>query len=315
MNKAPGMSAYSQETTSSFEQEKMVKGITNLVVEIKTHNKNHGYGAMWGKALAGAIVNDIKQKGREENKSEEEVVRDVKSEIEAGGHTGLVELKSRHESTLKDFGLTLDNQRSRYDPNESLDTIVFRVVDIKKFISSVEALKHIIKTESLDTVFNVVLENILEQVYFTNQQDVLDSGEDINANLKDISKVFHEATSNIDLTRLDAYAKFKGAGRLKNYIAVEKENLWAEPGKNFGPADWVKDISPEDLEKNWAHALSVLNAQDLEKARGVAPELREHLLKCITLSFEISKSSSSAEKFKPILIKYTQKIIGNSPLN
>ncbi|MBP9782710.1 MAG: hypothetical protein KBC50_03205 [Candidatus Pacebacteria bacterium] len=315
MNKAPGMSVGSQETISLFEQEKMLKGITDLVAEIKVHNDNHGVGAMLGKALAGVIVHDIKPQEGEENKSTEDVVRGVQSEIEAGGHAGLVALKSRNESTLKEFGLSLDHQRSHYDPNESLDTIVFKVVDVKKFISSIEMLKHAIKAESIDAVFKTVLENLLEQVYFTNQEDVLDAGGNINSNLTDISKAFHDALPGMDLIRLDTYAKFKGEGRLKNYIAVEKENLWAEPGKNFGPADWVRDISPEGLEKKWDHALGVLSVQDLEKERGVAPELREHLLKCITSAFETSKSSPWAAEFEPILIKYTQKIVGNNSLN
>jgi hypothetical protein len=88
---------------------------------------------------------------------------------------------------------------------------------------------------------------------------------------------------------------------------------------DFGPADWVGDISPKGLEEKWKHALDVVYVQESKRELGVAQELRDHLLKCIALAAEkvnaFAWSQENKKLYLDILVKYTQKLRGNKALN
>lgn len=101
--------------------------------------------------------------------------------------------------------------------------------------------------------------------------------------------------------------------------AVEHAGLWHNPGKGFGPADWIKDMMPAELDRRWAHAAETLRSQQKLEKTGVAQELKSHLLLCIEKAIENlseiqwSKDYDYKEDFSKILEKYRGEInsIGN----
>lgn len=85
--------------------------------------------------------------------------------------------------------------------------------------------------------------------------------------------------------RLETYLIHSRQGDLREYVLVEQERLFQEPGKGFGPADWQKDASEEFLSNKWEGALIVLRAtQANPKAHELYQQLLAHLKSCAEIA-------------------------------
>lgn len=295
------------------EKERDLRLISELVSDIKAHNEEHGWGAIAGKTLGRVISSE------DENVNPNEVQKEVRMESSSSTHVGLTALRARHEETLKHFGLALQHEPSEQEDQGTSGKVLLVVTDADKLISCIKGLKPLIENSPTPTFLDLLLENIEKQVYLAAVNGISPQDQEIFSRLPEISSVFGTISLTTNRRKIDAYAQFNRDGRLENYAAVEREGLWNEPGENFGPADWVKDITPDGLEKGWQHALDIVRTQEANQESGVAPELQDHLLRCIASAAETLKTLKWPEetkaKMQEILSKYARELRGNAALN
>lgn len=85
--------------------------------------------------------------------------------------------------------------------------------------------------------------------------------------------------------RLEAYLKHSKQRDLREYLVIEQQGLFAEPGKNFGPADWETDATPEYLQGRWNNALKALHmTEGNPNARELYHKLFSHLEMCLGMA-------------------------------
>ena len=85
-------------------------------------------------------------------------------------------------------------------------------------------------------------------------------------------------------------------GTLREYLLVSNKTLFKEPGEGFGPADWQRDTTEEQLTKKWHEALEVLEAvKQNQKASELYAQLRDHLRKCVDSAVEDLKELPEKE--------------------
>lgn len=88
-----------------------------------------------------------------------------------------------------------------------------------------------------------------------------------------------------DAERMGTYLRHSKEGNLREFIAIKNSGMLQEPGKGFGPADWVKDASPEYLERRWTEAFMLLRqSRENPKAHDQYKELLTHLNACLPIA-------------------------------
>ena len=297
---------------SDFRKESAAE-LSVLINDLKEHNSHQGPGAQMGRAMArmlGAVI-----EGEQPNipKAQAEVA--LESAREA--RIGLGELKTKHERTLARFGLNIAHEQSKsLQYGLPSGPISMRIENVHSFLKYAQSIKPLARTD--DTTanpFNTLLDSVMQQIAAIDFMHVSPIDRSMLENLDALAGAFRKIDPNLDLSRLEHYALFNKTNRLPNYIAVERENLWQNPGKGFGPADWVKDISPANLDSYWQKAVEVLKDQyRLHNQGGVGYELRDHLLFCIDKAAENleqipwSASYDHKEDFEKILKKYKAEI-------
>ncbi len=290
--------------------------LKNLIADVKDYAQEHHPNTQLGRALAQTIIQTVDPV--DSQKSIEEIQAGVHAENTVSAQAEFIPLVTKNKEALDSFGLFVSRPHSYLDPYETYDGAAFNIKNIDSFLKNVDAISLVAGTYSSET-FKKLLDDIKSQVFFNNVEETTEPIKELNERLVQIVDVLHKVAPQYDFKELDAYSKFSKLGRLKNYITVEREYLWAEAGHGFGPADWVRDISPEDLEKKWSNALNILRLQEMEEGIGVAVELRDHLLKCITIAYETVNTLQYLENYKdhfnPVLLKYTQALIGNKSVN
>lgn len=80
---------------------------------------------------------------------------------------------------------------------------------------------------------------------------------------------------------IDIYSLHSRQGDLREYVLAYQSGLFKEPGKDFGPADWQKDTTEDQLVKRWSKALTILySVESNPKAKDIFTQLLGHLQKC-----------------------------------
>ncbi len=255
--------------------------LTQLISDLADHNDEHGAGAQMGKSLGRAFGSMIESGEKDLNISKNQAETTLESAQAA--RTRLEELTTKYEAVIGRFGLAL-NHRSSEGLRYGLPSgpLALRITDARPFIRYLQSLKN--TTQSSETTrgaFAELLKSVEQQLRESDSEHPSPATQSILENIDEINAAFTQCSSDIDTTRLSAYAEFQKTGRLAEFIRVENAGLWQIPGKGFGPGDWYRDASPNFLENKWAGALTVLKEQKLLGERGVSAELRAHLLTCL----------------------------------
>lgn len=316
MGEMPRIVTQGRQEGSQLEgQEAHYRSLSALIADVELHNEGHGFGAIMGKTLAKAIINEPEQSG----KSTEEIQKDVQTESRVETHAGLTDLRTRYGTVLSHFGFALEQEFSQFDSEMVLDTLRIKIVDVDAFTKNLGAIQMYIKDSANSPFIKMLLKSAERQVYFDSLEGISPEDQKVFSQLREISATFQKVAPDLNLKQLEVYRRFNDDGRLENYVVVEKAHLWNKQGAGFGPADWILDSVPESLDKMWQKAIDVLRQQEAKKEYGVAPELTDHLLECITLASEKLKTMPWPEKAKQekqdVLVKYTRLLLGNQSLN
>jgi len=305
----------SADTHYEGEKENNLRLLSTLIADIENHNKDHGYGALWGKTIARGLTGVMEDQTLDFEKAQEETAR----EMSASTHVNLTELQARHKDTLETIGLDIAHKPSRNDSENISGEVYIKLSDAEKFLSYLKSLTVTELDRQTVSIFQSLIKNLEYEIHTRAREGTLADYSNTFDQLGEISQYFSAVSPELDLTLINTYKKFNDTGRLEEYIIVDQEGLWDEPGLSFGPADWVKDITPEGLKEKWEKALEILNEQEAKQNLGVAPELREHLLKCITIANDILDTlnwgESTKVEMRKILSAYTQKLRGSAKLN
>ena len=187
-----------------------------------------------------------------------------------------------------------------------------RVANAHALITYLRSLQAGVLSENVKESLQTLVESIERQVAHTHLENPLPEEKGMLENLDSIVDVFKKLKDAVRIQHLEHYALFHRTNRLPQYLETEREGLWQQPEEGFGPADWVKDISPEELEQKWKSALSVLPSQETLGDTGVSKELRDHLLTCIKSARETIKTTSWSEEikqsFREIMKKYEEEL-------
>ncbi|OGG73827.1 hypothetical protein A3A40_03125 [Candidatus Kaiserbacteria bacterium RIFCSPLOWO2_01_FULL_54_20] len=288
------------------------ESLSELIKDLDAHNYEHGPGARMGRSLGRMLGAVIEGEPLDPQKAQAEVVL----ESAQGVRTALAELTTKYGRVLNRFGLTLS-----HEANEGLKyglpsgPISVHVTNVEAFLRYAQSIKPLAPGEDgTSEPFKILLKSIETQVASINFDHPSPNERGMLQNLDATVQAFQRIGPDLDVRRLESYAKFHGEGKLKNYIATEKEGLWVNAGGGFGPADWVGDIIPQHLEEKWANAVRVLRSQQALGKAGVAKELKTHLLLCIEKATEKlstinwSKDYNHKDDFEKIMSKYRDEI-------
>jgi len=285
---------------------------SELIADVEEHNRNHGWGASLAKAIGGMVQATVEGKNPNLGEMQEEVAVDSAHSAQSG----LTSLRAMHGATFDRFGLKPKQTES--------GQIMIKIAQAENLLRKIESLRETPqRDEDTEKMLDFLASSLHKQIWNAEYENLLPEDKNAIENLLPLIQAFRAANPKLDLAKLNTYARFQKEGRLANYVAVERENLWAEPGKDFGPADWVRDITPEHLEAKWKSALGILQVQETMHNSGVATELREHLLRCVASASETLKGlkpdygypQEDREQMQGVLERYTKTLRGNKVLN
>lgn len=287
--------------------------LSALRTDVEKHNRDHGWGAKLAKSIGGMVRATVEGK----NPNLGEIQKEVAVDSAHSAQSGLTALRARHQKVLDGLGLTMTHQTGSREP----ETVMVKIANAKRLLEEIKSLKER-PERGKDTreMLEFLIASLSNQIYAADYENLLPEDKNIIGNLNPLVETFRAIDPKLNLLeKIRIYARFQKEGRLANYVEVERTGLWAEPGKGFGPADWVTDATSERLNELWIQALDMLHTQEAMNNGGVSKELRDHLLHCVTSASQTLKGLSWPEAQKKemqgILEKYTKALRGNKALN
>ena len=281
--------------------------LTGLLADLDTHNKEQSAGAQMGKTLGKFLIGVMD----DEKPNMQQAQMDVGIETAQEARVGLAEFTTKHQKVLDRFGLTLSHQASeglKYGLPSG--PISMRIDNIHSFLRYAQSLPTSDEKNGTAEAFQPLLRVVEKQIASINFRHLSPEEKSLLENIDALSDSFRRLSPGLDLGRLQHFADYQNTNRLEQYLAVEREDLWVEPGKGFGPADWIRDTTPDNLDSRWSSAIKILREQEALGSAGVAKELYEHLKICIGKTKERFASQKTPypqemqEKFPAVIEKY-----------
>lgn len=286
--------------------------LTTLLTDLKDHNKEYSPGAQMGKALGRMLAGVIQDETESENKPDmQKAQANVVLESARGARTGLAELNTKHEKVLQRFGLRLTHEAGEgLKHGLPSGTIVMKIDNIHAFLRYAQSIPAQNNGNGSSETFATLLDVVTNQIARIDFEHQSPEEKSLMENIDALRDSFERITPDIDRTRLQRYAEFKE--RLEQYLVVERAGLWKVPGKDFGPADWIRDAGPEWLDEKWGAAMKVLKEQEALGDKGVAGELHTHLSMCVEKAREYAReqTATTPRVSNEILEKYKKELGG-----
>lgn len=210
-----------------------------------------------------------------------------------------------HERTLDNLGLSLEpvsgKKATIFHAGEKAGEGEMRinVNDRSQFVSFLHVLNQDqvqgseLKTH-LGNLSNILAQQVLDHYNLNEPEDealhLLGALDNIVGEYKRLG------IDNWGTKRLETYLTHSRQGDLREYVLVEQERLFQEPGQG-GPADWQRDASEEFLANKWQGALIVLRTtQANPKAHELYQQLLAHLKRCAEIAESKVDSLDYAEE-------------------
>jgi hypothetical protein len=205
----------------------------------------------------------------------------------------LSDLDSTYGDTLDMIGLGLKSCADTSTSLRDLSRLKIDVIDEACFLSFLETLKPEQIEEgtlklNLDRIPMVLVPKI-QFTYCLNKptEETIQLYEAV----KDIIKQYKRLGMASSIRELECYLNHAIHGDLTEYERIEAEDLLSEPGHSFGPGDWQRDSTPEDLEWLWYRALEFLDETKANpRAQELYQQLARHLLKCVEIAIKYMES-------------------------
>lgn len=280
-----------------------IADINSLFQDIDAYNQQFSMGSMMSSALMGFL-----DRAEEINSSEETTVEQVNplgKVNEEQQHMTASGINVIHQGELKSLGLSLEPVSGKKAMIAYGDQVVGEG-EMRLNISERNQFLAFLKGLSPDQVTQTPLEQNLTLLTDSLTNQILDNYDLKQSADEALSFLGSLGTMVDEYKRLGLIAKVEGLeellnhskdGNLREFIALKTSGLMQEPGKGFGPADWVKDVSPDGLSQRWGKALLILHVmQDNPKAHEMYKQLLDQLNKCIPLA---KNNLSGVEYYTP----------------
>jgi len=129
--------------------------------------------------------------------------------------------------------------------------------------------------ENLATLTGVLNKQVLDN-YSLNEPN--DNTLSFLGSLGTIVDEYKRLGLSTEAEKLEEYLVHSREGNLREFVAVKASGLMQEPGKGFGPADWVGDASPSFLSRKWNEAFHILRSiRENPKAHDIYKQLLDQL--------------------------------------
>lgn len=269
--------------------------IDELFADIGKYNQQFSMGAM----LTQALFSHIRLEDEEASTPKGlEAVKETQQHLTASG------INLIHENTLKKLGLTLEpisGKHARiFHAGEEVGEGEMRVniVDRSQFLAFLNILEpNQVQDSQLKNHLQDLSQILSQQLYDNyNLEKPQDEMLELFGGLEQTINQYRRLGLGESVKRLETYLKNARNGSLREYIAVERYNLLANPGESFGPSDWQKDAGPESLSQRWEIAINTLKRlQSNPKAQELYQQLRNNL----------NKGVETAQTDLPTLVYYS----------
>lgn len=206
-----------------------------------------------------------------------------------------------HQNTLEQIGLSLEPVSGKTGTLMGLGETAgegqmrINIADRNRFTSFLDALSPelVEKTglkPNLESLSGILAQQIFDHY---NLQKPSDEMLELFGGLGNIVGHYKRLGMKESVENLETFLQHARQGDLREFVAIEKDGLFSEPGKYFGPADWQIDSTSQGLEERWNRALTILQmTKDNPKAHELYQKLSDHLLNCI----KIARASTSLPK-------------------
>jgi hypothetical protein len=224
---------------------------------------------------------------------------------------------AKHKQLLNDIGLTLEpvsgksNEIMALGESAGAGEMRINISDKDRFVSFLGA----IKPEQID---EVKLRTTLETIPSILSNQILDAY-DLQAPGETAMQLFSSMDTIVTeykrlgmgdaVSRLETYLIYGKQGDLREYISIEKQGLFAEPGITFGPATWQTDMLPQMLEDKWRDAFQVLEMlRQNPNGKNLYSALRDQLIRCADFALT-EQQTRGVSRFAPAVRTHITSIL------
>lgn len=261
--------------------------VASLFSDMESYNRQFSAGVM----LARMLMSQIEANGADENGKNEQLSQTIPTLVEEGSNqqVNAFFLVSKHKQLGDSIGLSLEPTSGKSqaifseDGQVGIGEMRVNVTDQEHFTSFLEVLTpEQLTNASLRSGFESVARLLTKQIldkYDLNMPE--DEAIQLFMGMEKIIAEYQRLGMDKAVQQLGVYLEHGRIGDLREFVSCEEKNLFAEPGKSFGPGDWHKDSSPDLLEGRWNGAINALElAYGNPRAKALAEQLHSHLLKC-----------------------------------
>lgn len=266
--------------------------VNHLFTDISRYNDKFSLGSMMARQIFSTF---------EPKNEESQVIKSLRDEEEHQQMTASA-LAAIHKDTLAGIGLSLEpvsgKKATMIGPEGAAGEGEMRVnvANRNKFTSFLGALTpELVETTgikpNLEDLSGILKAQVLDHYDLKKPTDEM---LELFGGLGNIVDQYKRLKMAKTVEGLDLYLQHARQGDLREFVAIEKNGLFSEPGKFFGPADWQKDsASPQWLENRWNNALALLQTvKNNPNAQELYSKLQKHLLGCINIARTDKKSFS-----------------------
>lgn len=279
--------------------------INHLFADISRYNDQFSLGSMMARQLFSFIRLEDEEASTPRGLGNEEEYQQMTASA----------INAIHGGTLDTIGLSLEPVSGKHATMMGLGEqagegeMRINVANRNRFTSFLEVLTpELVESTGLRSNLES-LSGVLSQQIFDhyNLQKPGDEMLELFGGLGTIVNQYKRLGMGEAVEGLEVYLIHTRQGDLREFVAIERNSLLAEPGKYFGPADWQKDTTPRGLEERWGNALAILQAaKDNPKAHELYQQLKRHLSECIKIARADTESRSyytpeAREEMKNIL--------------
>lgn len=206
-----------------------------------------------------------------------------------------------HQNTLEQIGLSLEPVSGKKATLMGLGEVAgegemrANVINRNRFTSFLGALTpEVVETTGLKSGLESLSGVLAQQIFdHYNLQKPSDEMLELFGGLGNIVNEYKRLGMGKKIENLATYLQHARQGDLREFVVIERDGLFSEPGKFFGPADWQMDSTSQGPQERWNRALSILQlAKNNPNARELYEKLGNHLLNCI----KIARASTSLPK-------------------
>ncbi len=201
-----------------------------------------------------------------------------------------INLFYQNQQILGQIGLTLEPVSGKKatlfmeDASVGAGEIRLNITDGEKFTSflsvlSPDQVKNANLSGDLKKLAEVFVSQITDQY---NLSDPSDEALQLFGRMAGIIGQYKRLGLGDSIEKMEIYLTYMKQGNLREYLAIEKEDLFKGPDDGWGPAKWQTDATPKRLREYWGGAMDILESMKTNpKAENLYKTLKNHLKMCV----------------------------------